>query len=94
MTKQLQPVRFKAYSLVDSMMKKQRKGTCIMMVLMPGLKKLGKSFIEGFVSLMALEKDPHNLMLCFSVLKVILVEFDIVGLQEVGFLLQFNAETL
>jgi len=29
------------------------------------------------------EKDPHNLMLAFSILKVILVEFDIVGLQEV-----------
>ena len=32
---------------------------------------------------MANEKDPHNLMLAFSILKVILVEFDIVGLQEV-----------
>jgi Dos2-interacting transcription regulator of RNA-Pol-II len=32
------------------------------------------------------EKDPHNLMLAFSIVKVILVEFDIVGLQEVPFL--------
>jgi DNA repair/transcription protein MET18/MMS19 len=44
---------------------------------------LGKSFIEGFVGLMTNEKDPHNLMLAFSILKVILVEFDIVGTQEV-----------
>jgi len=82
MTKQLQTVRFKAYSLVDSMMKKQRKGIGADNSLIKALKKLGKSFIEGFINLMALEKDPHNLMLCFSILKVILVEFDIVGLQE------------
>ena len=82
MTKQLQTVRFKAYSLVDSMMKKQRKGIGAYNSLIKALKKLGKSFIEGFINLMALEKDPHNLMLCFSILKVILVEFDIVGLQE------------
>jgi hypothetical protein len=49
------------------------------------LKKLGKSFIEGFVVLMTNEKDPHNLMLCFSILKAILVEFDIVGTQDVPF---------
>jgi len=48
------------------------------------LKKLGKGFIDGFVSLIANEKDPHNLMLIFSMLKAILVEFDIVGLQEVN----------
>jgi len=53
------------------------------MPLSIALKKLGKSFIEGFVGLMAGEKDPHNLMLCFSILKVILVEFDIVGTQDV-----------
>jgi hypothetical protein len=45
---------------------------------------LGKSFIEGFVALMANEKDPHNLMLAFSILKAILVEFDIVGVQDVS----------
>jgi hypothetical protein len=32
---------------------------------------------------MANEKGPHNLMVAFSVMKVILIEFDIVGLQEV-----------
>jgi hypothetical protein len=53
------------------------------MALMIVLKKLSKSFVEGFVNLMVGEKDPHNLMLAFSILKVILVEFDIVGLQEV-----------
>jgi hypothetical protein len=47
------------------------------------LKRLGKSFIEGFIHLMANEKDPRNLMLAFSVMKVILIEFDIVGSQEV-----------
>jgi len=47
------------------------------------LKKLGKSFIEGYIGLMNNEKDPHILMLAFSIMKVILVEFDIVGSQEV-----------
>jgi len=47
------------------------------------LKRLGKSFIEGFINSMANEKDPHNLMLAFSIMKVILIEFDVVGLQEV-----------
>ena len=59
------------------------------------LKKLGKSFIEGFITLMTNEKDPHNLMLVFSILKVILVEFDIVGLQEVRLSLKnLTLETL
>ena len=30
------------------------------------------------------EKDPRNLMLAFSIVKVILIEFDIVTLQEVA----------
>jgi hypothetical protein len=55
------------------------------MSLIVVLKKLGKPFIEGFVALMTNEKDPHNLMLSFSILKAILVEFDIVGTQDVFF---------
>ena len=47
------------------------------------LKNMGKPFIEGFVRLMTNEKDPHNLMIAFSIVKAILVEFDIVGLQNV-----------
>ena len=53
-----------------------------MMELILALKKLGRTFIEGFIELISNEKDPHNLMLAFSIIKVILVEFDIVGLQE------------
>jgi DNA repair/transcription protein MET18/MMS19 len=84
MTRQIQSTRLSIYTLIDSMMKKQRKGTAqLTLNLISALKKLGKTFIEGFVNLMATEKDPHNLMLAFSIVKVILVEFDIVGLQEV-----------
>lgn len=62
---------------------------------MIALKKLGKAFIEGFINLMANEKDPHNLMLAFSTLKVILVEFDIVGLQDVASsLIELTIETI
>ena len=86
MSKHLQATRMAVFTLIDRMVAKQRK--CMSLVRLQltiiVLKRLGKSFIEGFVSLMANEKDPHNLMLAFSTMKVILIEFDIVGLQEVS----------
>jgi len=36
------------------------------------------------------EKDPRNLMLAFSIVKVILIEFDIVTLQEVVLLFLYS----
>lgn len=40
------------------------------------LKKLGDPFIDGFAELIGGEKDPRNLMIVFSLLKVIIIEFD------------------
>lgn len=43
----------------------------------PALKRLGKEFISGYCALAEGEKDPRNLMLSFSIVCVILVEFEI-----------------
>lgn len=48
------------------------------------LKHMGSKFITGLVELIGGEKDPRNLMIVFSVVKVVLVEFDIVAHTEVS----------
>jgi len=86
MEKHLQATRMSIFTLLDRMATKQRKCTALLYyggILTIVLKRLGKSFAQGFIHLMSNEKDPRNLMLAFSVMKVILIEFDIVGLQEV-----------
>lgn len=40
------------------------------------LKGMGKEFISGYVNLTDGEKDPRNLLLSFSITRVILIEFD------------------
>jgi hypothetical protein len=46
---------------------------------------MGDTSLVGTVDLMTGEKDPRNLMLVFSILKVIMVEWDISNHVEVGF---------
>ncbi|KAF8435281.1 RNAPII transcription regulator C-terminal-domain-containing protein [Terfezia claveryi] len=41
------------------------------------LKKLSDPFIDGFIELIGGEKDPRNLMIVFSLLKVLIIEFGI-----------------
>lgn len=48
------------------------------------MKKLGDQFIDGLIDLVQGEKDPRNLMIIFSVVKVVLVEFDILRHVDVG----------
>lgn len=48
------------------------------------LKSMGDEFLIGLVDLVGGEKDPRNLMIVFSIIKVILVEFDIVKHVEVS----------
>lgn len=43
----------------------------------PALKRLGKEFIDGYCALAEGEKDPRNLMLSFSIVRVVLIEFEI-----------------
>jgi len=47
-----------------------------MLTLYAVLKKLSDPFIDGFIELVGGEKDPRNLMIVFSLLKVITIEFD------------------
>jgi DNA repair/transcription protein MET18/MMS19 len=45
---------------------------------------MGDTSLVGTVDLMTGEKDPRNLMLVFSILKVIMVEWDISNHVEVS----------
>ena len=44
---------------------------------------MGDNFIVGFTDLVSGEKDPRNLMIIFSMIKVVIVEWDIVRHIEV-----------
>jgi DNA repair/transcription protein MET18/MMS19 len=41
------------------------------------LKSLGKQFLSRYIALAEGEKDPRNLMVAFTVVRVLLIEFDI-----------------
>ena len=47
------------------------------------LKELGDESVVGITDLVSGEKDPRNLMVIFSILKVVMVEWDISGHAEV-----------
>jgi DNA repair/transcription protein MET18/MMS19 len=49
------------------------------------IQSLADESLVGIVDLVSGEKDPRNLMIIFSILKVIMVEWDIVGHAEVFF---------
>ncbi len=46
------------------------------------LKELGDQAIVGIMGLAGGEKDPRNLMVIFSILKVVMIEWDISGHAE------------
>jgi DNA repair/transcription protein MET18/MMS19 len=52
-------------------------------IILLGLKKLGESFIQSYCRLADGEKDPRNLLIAFSIARVIVVEFDIESSIEV-----------
>ena len=47
------------------------------------LKDLGDQSIVGITDIVSGEKDPRNLMIVFSILKVVMVEWEISGHAEV-----------
>ncbi|KAF8250485.1 ARM repeat-containing protein [Wilcoxina mikolae CBS 423.85] len=67
--------RFTVLTLVDALMSGYRDS----------LKAMGDKFITGLADIIGGEKDPRNLMIVFSVMKVVLVEFDIVRHTELMF---------
>ncbi|GAA5820973.1 hypothetical protein JCM3770_006154 [Rhodotorula araucariae] len=62
-----QAVRHSVYVLLDALMGRCRSA----------LIRLGREFIGGYCTLVEGEKDPRNLMISFSIIRVILLEFDI-----------------
>lgn len=64
-----QRTRFQIYTLLESLMARKRNA----------LKDPKLNFVSGFSKLMDGEKDPRILMLAFSIMKVVLEEFDIVS---------------
>ena len=68
-----QAQRLRVLELLSDLMLKHRNA----------LKDLGDESIIGITDLFSGEKDPRNLMVIFSVLKVVIVEWDISGHAEV-----------
>jgi len=69
-----QPQRLQILELLNALMLRHRNA----------LKEMGSESIVGITDLVSGEKDPRNLMVIFSILKVVMVEWDISGLAEVG----------
>lgn len=55
---------------------------------------MGDDSLVGVVELMTGEKDPRNLMLVFSILKVVMLEWDISNHTEVRTLIPYSFEML
>ena len=68
-----QPQRLQILELLNDLMSKHRNA----------LKKLGNESVVGITDLVMGEKDPRNLMVIFSILKVVMMEWDTSGHAEV-----------
>ena len=68
-----QAQRLQILELLNELMRKHRSA----------LKELGNESMIGITDLVNGEKDPRNLMVIFSILRVVIVEWDISGHAEV-----------
>lgn len=68
-----QAQRLQVIELLNDLMSKHRNA----------LLDLGSESLVGITDLVSGEKDPRNLMVIFSILKVVIVEWDISGHAEV-----------
>lgn len=68
-----QAQRLRVLELLNDLMLKHRNA----------LKQLGNESIVGITDLVSGEKDPRNLMVIFSILRVVMVEWDIFAHAEV-----------
>lgn len=66
--------RFQAMELLNALMLDHRKA----------LQTLGSDVVTGIIDLVSGEKDPRNLMIIFSVLRVVMMEWNISEHAEVG----------
>lgn len=85
-----QSQRYQVYQLVNGLMENHRKGSFTLTrpselrLTAVALHELGDESLVGIVDLMTGEKDPRNLMLVFSILKVLMVEWDVTHHVEVS----------
>ncbi|KAJ5675096.1 uncharacterized protein N7477_005030 [Penicillium maclennaniae] len=70
-----QSQRFQVYQLLNDLMSNHRKA----------LLEMGDMSLIGIVDLMTGEKDPRNLMMVFSILKVVMMEWEITNHVELLF---------
>ena len=68
-----QTQRFHVYQLLNDLMSNHRGA----------MRDMGDISLLGVVDIMTGEKDPRNLMIVFSILKVIMIEWDISSHVEV-----------
>ena len=68
-----QPQRLQILELLNDLMSQHRSA----------LEEMGNDSIVGITDLASGEKDPRNLMIIFSILKVIMIEWDIATHAEV-----------
>ncbi|KZP21037.1 ARM repeat-containing protein [Athelia psychrophila] len=73
------PNRFNLFSIIDSLMSRQRDA----------LKSMREEFLKGYAVIAEGEKDPRNLLTAFAIARVILVEFDITDHVETMFNIVF-----
>ncbi|KAJ6006730.1 hypothetical protein N7451_004674 [Penicillium sp. IBT 35674x] len=70
-----QTQRFQVYQLLNELMSNHREA----------LREMGDESLMGIVDLMTGEKDPRNLMMVFSILKVVMMEWDVTNHAELLF---------
>ncbi|KTW26823.1 uncharacterized protein T551_03285 [Pneumocystis jirovecii RU7] len=63
----IQSNRYIVFQIMDELIKKHKEI----------LKKMGSEFIEGFIKIIGREKDPRNLILIFSIMNIVISEFNI-----------------
>ena len=84
--------RYAVFFILDTLVSKHRESMSFVSELShwtdgyhTGLKSMGKEFISGYLNIADGEKDPRNLLLVFSIDRVLLIEFDTSSHVEVGF---------
>lgn len=89
MRSHVQSTRYWVFALIDSLMAHHRDGEFPKSFSLAqgvgaygsnpattALKKMGDDFVASYIKVAEGEKDPRNLMMGFSIMRVILIEFD------------------
>lgn len=94
MKSHVQSIRYIVFKIIDSIMARHRDGELIsrdfkrrynsIRIEHIALKVMGNTFVAGYVQLAEGEKDPRNLLVSFSIIRVLLIEFDVTSQIEVS----------